>query len=209
MLRVRVMELDFEALVGVINSLLAKEYRSILGIVGCPGSGKSSLTQRIVERFACSSAVCVVGMDGFHLSNKVLRERNLRDVKGRFDTFDSSGFRRLLSSLKESDVESVFFPVFHRDIEESIACEGEVKPEAKVIIAEGLWLCHPDWKLSSIIDCFVFLDLEDEIRHKRLIKRRMDLGETEEEARKWACGSDEKNAIMVKRDKEKCQYIIR
>ena len=44
----------------------------ILGITGPPGAGKSTLATALVDALAPGTAV-VVGMDGFHLSNTVLR----------------------------------------------------------------------------------------------------------------------------------------
>ena len=59
-----------EAKAVVIDSA-KKSTRTIIGIVGKPGAGKSTLTSFLLENLVAEKAV-LVPMDGYHLSNKLL-----------------------------------------------------------------------------------------------------------------------------------------
>ena len=52
-----------------VKQLLSEtNQRVILGIVGKPGAGKSTLSEELLEYFGSANSV-IVPMDGFHLSN--------------------------------------------------------------------------------------------------------------------------------------------
>lgn len=72
--------------------------RRILGIAGAPGAGKSHLARAIGEALGARRCA-VVGMDGFHLSDVVLRALGRRERKGAPDTFDAAGYVALLARL--------------------------------------------------------------------------------------------------------------
>lgn len=76
--------------------------RSVLGIAGAPGAGKSTLARRVVTEVtaALGPGVAVqVPMDGFHLANAALEALGRRDRKGAIDTFDASGYVALVRRL--------------------------------------------------------------------------------------------------------------
>ena len=122
-----------------IESALKADKRTLFGIIGEPGAGKSTLVEQIKEKFPGDS-VAVLPMDGFHLSNKVLIERGIRNIKGAPQTFDALGFVALLERVKANLEEDIFIPVFHREIEESIANEAVITSEVRVVIVEVLVL---------------------------------------------------------------------
>ncbi len=180
----------------------------LISFVGKPGAGKTFLASKLAA--ALEDAV-VVPMDGFHFSNKVLLERNLRNEKGSLNTFDVEGFCCLVKRIAASKASPVYFPVFHREIEESIAAEGFVRPEDKFVIFEGIWLFHDLFKEArDIFHVRVFIDVEsDDERIERLVQRWLPLGKTREEALAWATGPDEKNAIIIETTRQHAQFIFR
>ena len=62
--------------------------RIIIGIVGKPGAGKSTLTEHILNNLPKGVAT-IVPMDGYHLSNSQLARLGLADRQGAPKTFDS------------------------------------------------------------------------------------------------------------------------
>ena len=78
-----------------LTASLARDGRFILGIIGPPGAGKTTLAARLQANFPDISQV--LPMDGFHLSNTELQRLARRDRKGAPDTFDSLGYTALLS----------------------------------------------------------------------------------------------------------------
>lgn len=82
----------FADLLARARRLAESNTRSILGITGAPGAGKSTLAERLVNALGPALAV-LVPMDGFHLSEEVLHSKGSRPRKGAHDTFDA-GLRR-------------------------------------------------------------------------------------------------------------------
>ena len=82
-----------------IQSLLESQGpRSIIGIVGKPGAGKSTVVLEIEKKFTPND-VSIIPMDGYHLSNEALIELGRRDRKGAPDTFDTAAFISLITKV--------------------------------------------------------------------------------------------------------------
>ena len=112
-----------EALKRLRSLYESNNQRIIIGIVGKPGAGKSTLTSYLLENLVKEKAV-LVPMDGYHLSNKLLAEYEKADRKGAYDTFDARGYSELIKRIKSDSDSDIYFPIFHREIEESIVAEG-------------------------------------------------------------------------------------
>ena len=189
-----------ELLFEQIQSLLQDPNpRSIIGIVGKPGAGKSTIVSEIEKRFD-SSLVSVIPMDGYHLSNEELISINRRDRKGAPDTFDTQSFISLITKVKNNPELEHRFPIFHREIEASKADEGFVQSGIKVIVIEGNYLFSEEhnWQgVFPLLDHTWFIEIADEVRIERLIARHIRYGKTPEEAESWSKGSDEANARFI------------
>lgn len=195
-----------------IQSLLqGPNPRSIIGIVGKPGAGKSTVVSEIEKRFD-SSQVSVIPMDGYHLSNEELISLDRRDRKGAPDTFDTQAFIELLSIVKNNAESEQRFPVFHREIEASIENEGSVPSGVKVIVVEGNYLFSEEhnWQgVFPLLDHTWFIEIDDEVRIERLIARHIRFGKTKEDAENWSKGSDEANARFIAKTASKAKNLIR
>ena len=188
---------------------LGKE-RVILGIVGKPGAGKSTITNHIME-YLVGKSVALFPMDGFHLSNKVLVDLGRRERKGAPDTFDTEGFASHLGRIKNETTKDIFFPLFHREFEESYAAEGVIPAGTKLVLTEGnyLLLDSPEWEnVGPHLDESWYLAPHDSTRQERLISRHEKHGKNKDEARKWALGSDEINAEIVESTKQYATKIV-
>ncbi|MEI8067198.1 MAG: nucleoside/nucleotide kinase family protein [Actinomycetes bacterium] len=187
---------DFIAQVNeLINSTSA---RALIGIVGKPGAGKSTIVETIKSHFP-QNVISIVSMDGFHLSNEILEATGKRERKGAPDTFDQEGFIALLTHLKTGG-EDIHFPIFHREIEAAIADEGMVPKEVKIVLVEGNYLLSTEfgWEgVRDLLSASYFLELEDSVRLERLIARHIKHGKSPEAARAWSLGSDESNARFI------------
>lgn len=168
--------------------------RRILGIVGGPGAGKSTLAASLA-----GPEVAVIGMDGWHLANSVLDRLGRRDRKGAPDTFDAAGYVAFLDRVR-SRATTVWAPEFRRDVEEPIAGALEVPPEALVVVTEGNYLLvdEPPWdRIRPLLDEAWFLAPDEDVRRARLIARHEHHGRSHAEAVARADGSDAANARMI------------
>lgn len=193
-----------------LQALIADGRRRILGLVGAPGAGKSTLAQAILEAFPTKAVV--VPMDGYHLANVELARLGRAMRKGAEDTFDSAGFVALLKRLHEQrHDEVVYAPMFRRDIEEPIANAIAVLPDVPLVIAEGnyLLLAHGYWNsVRPLLDEAWFVNVDPDIRRERLVSRHISFGRDEDAARQWVENTDEPNAIQISsiRDRADLQF---
>jgi pantothenate kinase len=199
-----------EALDRIKHLLQSNQKRVLIGIVGKPGAGKSTLTSYLVDNLQRDEAV-IIPMDGYHLSNKQLSRLGISDRKGAFDTFDSDGFVELLKRVNREPHKDIYFPIFYREIEESFSADGVVPSGTKLVITEGNYLLLNTGGWESVraeLDEVWYIDVDDNLRMDRLTKRHQSFGKNYDEAFAWASGTDEQNAELVAKTREKADVII-
>jgi pantothenate kinase len=198
------------ALARIQNHLENTTERVLIGIIGKPGAGKSTLSRYLMAKLP-KEFVTVVPMDGYHLSNKVLKDLKRADRKGAPDTFDVAGFTSLVKRIRSEQTQNIYYPIFDRAIEESIAAQGVVTSATKVVIIEGNYLLHDDggWEvLNDLLDESWMVDVDDDKRIARLISRHIAYGKDPEAAKAWAKGTDEVNAKLIERGRNRADYVV-
>jgi pantothenate kinase len=203
-----VIELTVAGAVERAIEMAADGRRTLLGIAGCPGAGKSTLSAAITTAVASS---VVVPMDGFHLLNEELVRRGRRDRKGAPDTFDVQSYVELLKRLR-SPTAIVTAPRYDRAAGAPIADEIVVEIGVRLVITEGnyLLLDNPPWDaVRPLLHEVWFVDVDDSIRVPRLIARHIEFGKSPEQAREWVMRSDEANAAVVAASRDKADVVVR
>jgi pantothenate kinase len=198
------------ALARIQNHLENSSDRVLIGIIGKPGAGKSTLSKFLMAKLP-KEFVTVVPMDGYHLSNKVLKDLNRADRKGAPDTFDVAGFISLVKRIRTEQTQNIYYPIFDRAIEESIAAQGVVTSATKVVIIEGNYLLHDDggWEVcNDLLDESWMVDVDDDKRISRLISRHIAYGKDPEAAKAWAKGTDEVNAKLIERGRNRADFVV-
>jgi pantothenate kinase len=199
----RVMTADIAHLLAAAR---ADGRRRVLGIVGGPGAGKSTLAASLA-----GPEVTVVGMDGWHLANSVLDRLGRRERKGAPDTFDAAGYVAFLARARSREA-TVWAPEFRREIEEPIAGALEVPTSALVLVTEGnyLLLAEPPWDgIRALLDEAWFLEPDDDVRRARLVARHERHGRSHAEAVARADGSDAANARMIAATASRADVVLR
>ncbi len=194
-------------------STLAAGERYLLGIVGYPGAGKTTVSAWLeagVNQLHPNRAK-VVPMDGFHLSNEQLKQMRMLEYKGIPETFDGHGFTRLLKRLRTNSDQIVYCPRFERGIEASIPDDIAVLPINRLCIIEGnyLLLDREPWRqCKKILDEIWFLDVPFSTITPRLLARHMQGGRTPEGAKVKVESTDLPNARLIEQSKPRADMVI-
>lgn len=205
--------------------------RSVLGIAGAPGAGKSTLARRVVTEVtaALGPGVAVhVPMDGFHLANAALEALGRRDRKGAIDTFDAAGYVALVGRLVAAGApdaggpavpttatdpaDTVWAPDFDRRVDEPVAGSIAVPPETVLVVSEGNYLLDRTAPWHHLPDLFTetwACVVDDDVRVDRLVGRHMRHGRDHEAARAWAVEVDGVNAARVTADLHRASFLVR
>jgi pantothenate kinase len=206
----RVTSYPLDVLVARAAALADLGPRRLLGIVGPPGAGKSTLAERIVA--AVGPTAVLVPMDGYHLAESELHRLGRHERKGAIDTFDAAGYVALLGRLAAAGPETVYAPAFHREIEEPVAGSIPVPPEVRLVVTEGNYLLVPDEPWSGVrllLDEVWYLDLDEEERLRRLVARHMAYGRARAEAKARSYGSDQVNAELIATTRSRADLLVR
>jgi pantothenate kinase len=201
---------EITAAMNALRARLVPGTRTVLGIAGAPGSGKSTFATWIQEQFEPGFAV-VVPMDGFHLGNAIIDGTPLRQRKGAIDTFDAGGYLSLLRRLARRDEPVVYAPEFRRTLDEPVAASIAVPAEAPLVITEGNYLLaeRAPWKeVRAELDEVWFVDTPNELRLSRLVERHVSFGMDRAAAEAWATGPDEANALLIQATRPAADRII-
>ena len=169
----------------------------MLGIVGAPAAGKSTVAEALVA--ALGERAALLPMDGFHLSNVQLARLARAQRKGAPDTFDGAGYRALLARIRDAR-ETVYAPMFRREIEEPIAAGLHVPPQAALVITEGnyLLLDQPPWPdARALLDAVWSIAIPAAEREARLLARHVAFGRSEAQAQQWIAQTDRPNAERI------------
>lgn len=198
------------ALARRVERLARPGHRTLLGLTGPPGAGKSTVARALTTALAPGAALAA--MDGFHLAQRELERLGRADRKGAPDTFDSHGYAALLGRLRANREPVVYAPLFDRRLEEAIAGSVPIDQVVRTVITEGNYLLLEDdgWAPAAAhLDAIWYLDVPDEVRRERLYRRHRRYGRSPESARTWALVRDERNAELIRSRMHLADLVVR
>jgi pantothenate kinase len=189
---------------------LADGPRRLLGVVGPPGAGKSTLAALMAQ--ALGDRAQALPMDGYHLAQVELERLGRAQRKGAPDTFDAAGFAALLKRLRaQPEGEVVYAPDFRREIEEPVAGALPLFAHTPLLITEGnyLLLDEPAWRpVAAQLDEIWYLHVDPALRLQRLCRRHQQFGRSEAQALDWIAATDEPNARRIEASRGRAQRQV-
>jgi pantothenate kinase len=120
----------------------AGERRLWLGVVGSPGSGKSTVAEAVVKRINTMGVKAIaISMDGFHYSQQEMKEKGY-DMKrrGASWTFDADRMYKELKNAREKDFGDVYLPEYSREVSDPVAKKIKLEASHDIVVVEGLYL---------------------------------------------------------------------
>jgi uridine kinase len=138
----------------------------VVGVAGGTGSGKTTLTNRLLERF--SGEASVIFHDNYYRAHDELayEERCLLNYDHP-DAFDNALMVRQLERLVAG--QAVDGPVYDYSAHNRSSQTTRIQP-APVVIVEGI-LIYAEPAICDLIDIKVFVDTDADVRILRRIKR--------------------------------------
>lgn len=195
--------MSLDELAAAAAALVPDGGRAILGIAGTPGSGKTTLAEKLVAAVSQQRGtdwVAHVPMDGFHLGDAQLVRLNALGRKGAPDTFDGAGYAYLLERLRDDDGSPVYAPGFDRDLEQPLSAALFVPTSARLVVTEGNYLLLEDhaWpRARAALSQVWFVTGDEQVRHHRLVQRHITFGKARGAAQQWVEATDAPNAAVV------------
>ncbi|MFM9876550.1 MAG: nucleoside/nucleotide kinase family protein, partial [Rhodoglobus sp.] len=116
-----------------------------------------------------------------------------------------------LFALRSNSGKTVRAPGFDRDIEEPVPGEIAILPELVTVVVEGNYLLLESggWeRVAPLLDVTFFVRVDRGIRLQRLIERHVRFGKSPADARAWALGPDENNALMIEATAARAHHVI-
>ena len=156
--------------------------RAIFGIAGPSGAGKSlvaALMRELAQAEGLPFSIETVSIDAFHFPNEYLATHehggvNLKEVKGRYDTYDTQLLGSELAHFRKSP--SMHFPAYSRKVHDPIPGALKIAEPKTLLLLEGLWLLYDyaGWDIvRNELDYSYFLDDDLSRLKKHTVERHI------------------------------------
>jgi pantothenate kinase len=198
--------------------------RVIVGLVGLPGAGKSTLAARLVaelENCAGPGMAVALGMDGFHLTRAQLARFPDPALalarRGAPWTFDAAALAERLRTLRampppgDPVTTSIRWPDFAHDVGDPVPDALVVPSTARLVLIEGLYLLHrgDGWQLDGLLDACAYLDVGLEQALARVAQRHMaSWGLDRDQAMARVQANDRLNAQLVAATRHRAHWLL-
>mmetsp|Transcript_11395 Transcript_11395/g.42543 ORF Transcript_11395/g.42543 Transcript_11395/m.42543 type:complete len:261 (+) Transcript_11395:180-962(+) len=205
------MQAKYEELVDRVKAMESSRDKPLwIGIAGCPGSGKTSLSLAVGELLSdAGTPTAVLPMDGFHFYRSELDSMPDPEAaharRGAPFTFNAEKLVAALEQLKIGLSESragLSWPSFDHEAGDPVEDGIVVPPATRVVLVEGnyLLLGQPEpWnRVRSVFDEMWYIDVETAVAVQRVARRHMKAwGWDYERAFARAADSDRANMELI------------
>ncbi|RYP09879.1 hypothetical protein DL764_001013 [Monosporascus ibericus] len=179
---------------------IPEDRRFLIAIGGIPGSGKTTLSQKVATALNArhatlhpetpvtetASVAAFVPMDGYHLTRAQLSAMpdpaHAHARRGAEFTFDGAAFLRLVRALRvplSSETKPVLAPSFDHAVKDPKPDDIAVLPGHRVVVFEGNYVCldrEPWREAAALMDERWFVDVGFATARRRLVARHVRAG---------------------------------
>jgi uridine kinase len=145
--------------------------RSIVGVDGVDGAGKTVFANALAERIASlGRPVIRAGIDGFHNPRNIRYRRGKASPEGFFlDSFNYDSLREYLLLPFRSGAPTVQSARFDYKTDNQVNSFHHSTPDAAILVFDGIFLHRP--QLDGLWDRSIFLDVPFSVSFGRLASR--------------------------------------
>ena len=184
-----------------------KQRRILVMLAAPPGTGKSTLVsflEYLAKSVIPDKRVQAVGMDGFHHRQDYLlmhtveldgEQIPMARIKGAPITFDLDALTRKIREVSEGNI--CRWPHYDRQLHDPV--DDAITIDADIVLIEGnyLLLDADGWRdLSRYADYTISLTADEEMLRRRLIRRKMKTGMSQDDAERFVESSDMRNVRL-------------
>jgi pantothenate kinase len=199
------------------------QHRIVVALAGPPGSGKSTIASKVVQRLNATSTIpfaAIVPMDGFHLPRSTLdalpNKVEAYARRGASWTFDENGVLKLVNVLSKSRSEPsdvIIAPTFDHAVKDPMEGGIMITSDVKFVLLEGnyLLLNEEPWnQIHGLVDDTWFVDVAPDLARTRIAKRHIKAGieTTWEDAVRRAESNDLLNGVEIRNKLVKPSVVI-
>ncbi|KAI1874080.1 uncharacterized protein JN550_002659 [Neoarthrinium moseri] len=173
-----------------------EDHRFMIAIAGIPGSGKTTLSQRVTDQLNAlhqashpgSDPIAIfVPMDGYHYTRAILDQMpdpvKAHARRGAEFTFDGESYLKLIQALRvpldRATTQSIYAPSFDHAVKDPVDNDIEIKPEHRIVVFEGNYVCldrKPWSEAAALMDLRWFVEVDRTVARERLAARHVKAG---------------------------------
>lgn len=186
--------------------------RVVISLSGISGTTKTSTAEIIKALFASEDKdfeFYIAGLDAFHFTNDYLEEKQLKKVKGRFDTYDIASLKRTLAEFKRG--EATIFPKYSREIHNPVEGGFCTTDGGALLLIEGLWFLRDDQAWEDVrehIDYNFLIEADESVTKAATVARHVKGGRSQKEAEDFYEASDHQNTLEILKNSVKADEVI-
>jgi pantothenate kinase len=158
--------------------------RIIVGLGGCPASGKTTAASEFTRLVSAGRAgfAAHLPMDGYHFTNAKLERLGLERIKGDRQTYEVAAFRDKIAEFKRRPGVRLTAPDYVRRIHEVVEDAIAIEADTEVLVTEGIYVGFPreGWaEIRNALDLLFYVDTPPEECLARIAARNRAAGRDE------------------------------